>query len=477
MAGAEWRWPLMFMLSLVMIGLHFPLGYLGVLVILINRLRNDKYDFVIMFTLMIGGYNLTTIFEFTPLLNHIVLLICTIGVCLLKKPLILRKIIYGIVAYLLVLLFFALYSDETLHVQSIEIMHYMSIIYFVIPIMVFSGHEFDIKVFMRHVFVYALIFCIFYAVDTYIINGFVLLPRDISMLGYDMDSTFMDPYAFPFSMAFPRHWPPGLYILLLCVFPAMYFYKLKRWHWVVIVLALASSRTFTFILALIITAIIFQPNVRRALLFMLIGIVSVVGLYFVDDALPKHFDIEEGTPQSTLRIQSSIQQFFDLTQATDDEDFAKFGTGRMAQAIPKIEHLYSLNLQWTGFGFLSRTKTTNNKYIIENELYDNPEIAEEVAVGVEIVPIQIFLTIGYLGLILHIIFFMYLCRCVKGLKYSRYFYSVLFAFAVIGLAGMDGWIRSASLNLISLALAAVILAQKRELGFSLPPERKEYAHD
>ena len=58
LAGAEWRWPLLFMLSLVMIGLHFPLGYLGVLVILINRFRNDKYDFMIMFTLMIGGYNL-----------------------------------------------------------------------------------------------------------------------------------------------------------------------------------------------------------------------------------------------------------------------------------------------------------------------------------------------------------------------------------------------------------------------------------
>ena len=464
------------MLSLVMIGLHFPLGYLGVLVILINRLRNDKYDFVIMLTLMIGGYNFTTIFEFTPLLTHIVLLICVIGTCLLKKPLILRKIIYGIVAYLIVLLFFAIKSEETLYVQSIEIMHYMSIIYFVIPIMVFSGHEFDIKVFMRHLFVYALIICLFYAIDTFIINGFVLLPRDISMLSFDMDSTFADPYAFPFSMTFPRHWPPGLYILILCVFPLMHYYKLKRWHWLLVILALASSRTFTFILCLIIPAIIYQKNMRRALLSMLLGVAGLMGLYFLDDALPKHYDTEEGS-QSTLRIQSSIQQFFDLTQATDDEDLAKFGTGRMAQAIPKIEHLYSLDLQWTGFGFLSRTKTTNNKYIIENELYDNPEIAEEVAVGVEIVPIQIFLTIGYLGLILHIIFFMYLCWCVHGLKYSRYFYSALLAFGIAGLAGMDGWIRISSLYLISLSLAAVLLAQKRDLGFSMPPLRKQYIHD
>ena len=88
LAGAEWRWPLLFMLSLVMIGMHFPLGYLGALVILINRMRNDKYDFVIMFTLMIGGYNLTTQSEFTALLVHIVTLICIVGICLLKKPLV-----------------------------------------------------------------------------------------------------------------------------------------------------------------------------------------------------------------------------------------------------------------------------------------------------------------------------------------------------------------------------------------------------
>ena len=133
MAGAEWRWPLLFMLSLVMIGLHFPLGYLGALVILINRMRNDKYDFVIMFTLMIGGYNLTTQSEFTALLVHIVTLICIVGICLLKKPPICRKIIYGFLGYFIILLMFALKSDETLWVQSIEMMNYMIIIYFVVP--------------------------------------------------------------------------------------------------------------------------------------------------------------------------------------------------------------------------------------------------------------------------------------------------------------------------------------------------------
>ena len=95
----------------------------------------------------------------------------------------------------------------------------------------------------------------------------------------------------------------------------------------------------------------------------------------------------------------------------------------------------------------------------------------------EIVPIQIFLTIGYWGLILHVLFYLYLCWCVRKLKYARYFYSMLVIFAIAGIGGFAGWIRPASLYLISIALAAVVMAQKRELGFSLPPERKEYAHD
>ena len=464
------------MLSLVMIGLHFPLGYLGALVILINRMRNDKYDFVIMFTLMIGGYNLTTQSEFTALLVHIVTLICIVGICLLKKPPICRKIIYGFLGYFIILLMFALKSDETLWVQSIEMMNYMIIIYFVVPLMAFSGQEFDIKVFIRHVFVYTLIFCWFYAIDTFILNGFVLLPRDLSMLTYDMNSTFYDPVIHPFAMTFPRHWPAGLYIMTLCVFPLQYFYKLKRSHWILIILALVACRTFSFIIALVVGYILFQSNTKRVLAYLGIGLVAFVGLYFVDDMLPKNYTTEEGY-ESTLRIQSTVQQFFDLSNATDDEDVAKMGTGRMAQALPKIEHLYSLDLQWWGFGFLSRANTKKAKYIIDNELYNNDEIAEEVAIGVEIVPIQIFLTIGYWGLILHVLFYLYLCWCVRKLKYARYFYSMLVIFAIAGIGGFAGWIRPASLYLISIALAAVVMAQKRELGFSLPPERKEYAHD
>ncbi len=469
-------WPLMYMLSLVMIGLHFPLGYLGVLAILVNRFRQDKYDFVIMFTLLIGGYNLLTQAELTSLLVHIVMLICIIGLCMLKKTPFCRKIVYGLLGYFLILLAFAFISDESLWVQSIEMMNYLSIAYFIVPIMVFSGEEFDIKLFTRHLMVYALIFCTFYCIDTFIINGFVLLPRDASMLTYNMNSTFDDPFAFPLSMTFPRHWPMGLYILMACIFPIMHFYKLSRWHWLLIILAFVSSRTFSFTMGLIIAAIIYQNNSRRALWSLLIGVIAITGLYFIDDALPKNYDVESGA-QSTLRIQSSIQQFFDVTQATDDEDLAKFGTGRMAQALPKLEHLYSMGLEWTGFGFLSRANTKSQKYIIVNELYDNPEIEEEVATGVEIVPLQIFLTIGYLGLILHIAFFIYLCWCIRKLKYARYFYSILVAFAIAGFGGFSGWIRPNSLYLIAIVLSAVILAQKRELGFSLPPLQKEHSYD
>ena len=84
----------------------------------------------------------------------------------------------------------------------------------------------------------------------------------------------------------------------------------------------------------------------------------------------------------------------------------------------------TLTKEWTGFGFLDRFRTTNQKYIIENELYIDVSNSEEVAVGVEVIVFEIILTIGYIGLIIHILFYVYLWWIIRKFKFSGYFLSV-----------------------------------------------------
>ncbi|MDE6287354.1 MAG: hypothetical protein K2M00_01050, partial [Muribaculaceae bacterium] len=55
----EFLWPLLFMLSMSMIGLEFPLGFLFVPLIMFSRFRNDRYDFIVQLTIFLGGYTLT----------------------------------------------------------------------------------------------------------------------------------------------------------------------------------------------------------------------------------------------------------------------------------------------------------------------------------------------------------------------------------------------------------------------------------
>ena len=117
-------------------------------------------------------------------------------------------------------------------------------------------------------------------------------------------------------------------------------------------------------------------------------------------------------------------------------------------------------------------RTTSTKYIIENELYNNPEVADEVATGVESVPFQIVLDIGILGLIVHILFFVFMWLSIRKLPHSGLFLSTICLFAIIGISGMEGLIRKDSLILVGLAFAAVVLNDKRNIGgFELPPVR------
>lgn len=462
---SDYAWPLAFMLSASMVGLRFPLGYLLIVVVLINRFIKNKYDFIIQLTLFFGGFQLLHQDDLHLPLDKLVFLISAVLIILFRKNRLMVKTVGLLVLYALGIMVFVMLSEERLRVQLTGIIIWLSFIYFIVPLAVFSGREFDIKVFFRHVFVYAFIFCIYYILDGIVLGGNVFMPRDSSAVFYGQINTFMSLPMSPLS--FKRIWPIGLYILTLCLFPMLKYYRLTKLQWALIVIALAVSRTFMLIIAVSCVFVMFQGNKKLVFRYAVIGIIAMFVLYHVDTK--ETFVSDDGEAQTMLRIRSSVDQFISLADVQDEEDLAKFGTTRMAQIIPKWQLLYDLNRQWIGFGFLSRSETKMTKYIIINELYTNPELAEEVATGVEVVPIQIILTVGYLGLIIHVLFLIGLWMIVRKLRYAKYFLSVMIAFILLGLSGLSGMVYIHGLYMSALAYGAVVLANRRELGgFALP---------
>lgn len=464
------KWYVFFLLSMALIGLDFPLGFLFVPVILVNRYLKDKYDFIIMLTTFFGQYGLTSDADLHfPVYNLAFLCMITCAI-LLKKNATIRKLLLIAVVYLAGLLVFAMLSEETMRVQYITILRYMGLFYCLVPIAVFSGLEFDMKIFSRKVITMTLLCCIFYIIDSVIFSGPVLFPRDTSYMATEIIPTFNNLYINPLSFHFIRHWPDGIFILLICIAPFAKMFKLNKTQWVIIILALLVCRTFMLIVTFGVLYLLAIGKGKKIIIYTIAFLGLGTVLYFVDSSFPTDED-----DQSPLRISSSVDQllFFDIEKA-DDEDVAELGSTRGAQIVPKFELLYELDREWVGFGFLHRELTTNPKYIIYNELYLDPEQAEEVAIGVECMPANIILQMGYLGLIFHIAILIWLWLTVSKLKGAFNLKYAMIAFICVGLTGLAGGLTSPKgLFWTSLVLAAVILSNKKELrGFELDPNKK-----
>ncbi len=460
-------WPLVFLLSLSMVGLHFPLGYLLAPVILISRFKKDKYDFMIMLMFMLYGYsfyNTEDIYFKTQDLAAIVALVCLV---IVKKPPLFKKIIAGIAIYALCLFILASLSDEPMISQIYGPRNHLLISILFLPIVIFSGEEFNIFELFRHLFVYMFIICCFYIIDSVLLGGYLLIPK--SLAGWGESSTFYSLNINPISNAFFRRTIHTLFILALCVYPMAKYYKLSTLYWIVFLLSLYITRTFSVIVAFVIVYFLSQGNFKKIGKYAVICVLTFTVLYFVDGLITGNKKVEEYEngltyTSSVLRIKSHVDQIGQLLSGNlDEETAAALGSTRGAQVIPKMQHLYDLDKEWTGFGFLDRFRTTNQKYIIENELYIDVSNSEEVAVGVEVIVFEIILTIGYIGLIIHILFYVYLWWIIRKFKFSGYFLSVAGFYVIAGFGGFGGLIEPYALTMAGIAYGSVLLMNKDKI--------------
>ena len=161
---------------------------------------------------------------------------------------------------------------------------------------------------------------------------------------------FLRPADVAVILQFFRKYPPGLFPMVLLVYPIARYYKLRFWQWSVIILALFASQTFSVLSGFIAAYIFFRFGIRKLFLAIFLGLLSLVALYYVDGLLPERKN--EYITQSRLRIKSSVDQIAIIMEAADDEDLAKFASGRMAQILPKLDLVNEEGRQWTGLGFL-----------------------------------------------------------------------------------------------------------------------------
>lgn len=453
-----WKLPLCYMLTLSLFGLLlYPMAAVS-LIFSLYQWRRDRYNFLIMLTLFWGG------FGFWPpeLPTGYLLLAVSIALWfLMRKPPILKRTLIAIAVYIAFMFVIALLSVENIKIQVFMMSRYWMILYIIVPFAVFAGHKFEFDVFLRKLMPFALMIAIFYILDAYIISGHILLPNDSGNNG----STIFSPAIHPFSGLIYRIYPPGIFFYALFFIPLLHKYRLRWWQWTLFVGSLVACQTFTIIIGFLVTYIVFQGKIKQIMLWGIGGVVFLIGLYFVDGMLPTQ--IRGDVVQSRLRIKSSVDQFLDLFNAVDEEDIAEFGSGRMAQIIPKLEIVEREHRELIGLGFLHPQKTTLNQYIIDNEYYSDIEKAEEVSAVVEISQVQVFIQMGWLGLIVVTGFYLYLYYIIRKLPHSYYYLSVCLLNFMWGFGGFAGIYSSDGCMTIAIAYAAIILSAREELpGFN-----------
>ncbi len=458
-----WWGPILFMLSMSAVGLSFYPAWLIVLAMLLKRFRTDRYEALIMLLIILAGSGFRD--QPTTIECTLIYLVSIPLIFLLRKTATTVRILKVWAVYSVGCLGFAFLSLESIISQGMVLMWYLSFIFIMIPLGMFAGRSFSMDDFFNRLYPFAMIFMAFYWIDGLILCGPVMLSRLQPFVGV---MKFYELYIIPFgglSGYIARLYPAGFYIPMMLVYPVVRRYRLRIWELVLFLGALFITKTFALISVMLLGYIICQKGFGRVSKYIIVGTGLFLAIYGIDVAISDPADIvtAEG---SKLRIASTVTQFVVLDDAQDVEDLSEFGTGRMAQIIPKVERLYELGLEWTGFGFLHPLKTENRMFMIENHLYSDIEQSYESVATVEVIPVQVFLNMGYLGLIWHILYLIALVLCVRKLPDAKYAWSLMVMFIWIGISGFCGMMSAQGQIVVATAFAVVILQEKTRLGIN-----------
>lgn len=453
-----WGVPVLFMLSMTAVGLSFYPAWLIVLMMLVKRFKTDRYEALIMLLIALGGYGLRP--GPTTIECLIIYAVAVPLIFLLRKTAVTRRAlaIWGVYAAGCLILSFR--SIEPLSGQLLVLMWYLSFLFFLIPLGMFAGRSFRMDDFFNRLYPYAVIYCVYYWIDGLVLCGPVMLPVIQPFVGIH---TFWDLYVIPFGGFIARVYPPGIYLTLMLIYPLTRSHRLRWWETVLFIGVLVISKTFSLIAAVVLGYIICHKGFSKVSKRIILATGLFAAVYALDLSISDLSQIATGEG-TKLRIASTVNQFVLLDSAQDAEDLAEFGTGRMGQVIPKVERLYEMGLEWTGFGFLHPTKTDNPSLMIENPYYSDIANNYESVAAVEVIPVQVFLNMGYIGLAWHVLFLLGMILVIRKLPDAKYFWSLMAIFICLGVGGFCGMVQPQGQMIVGTAFAMVILQEKTRRG-------------
>ncbi|MCD8393288.1 MAG: hypothetical protein LUC85_00445 [Bacteroidales bacterium] len=451
-APGEWGWAAGWLFSMALTGLEFYPAYLILMILLVHKWRTNRYDFLVMATLMFGGFRFLDPEQLPAMkIYDIALVVCFAGIFLLKMNKVTKRVTWLILAYIAVVWLFAMLSEEVMSVQIRRMRYTWLVIYCLFPLLVFANREFDIMEMFRKMMIYCIVIYVLYFIDGVILSGFFFIPLGSFGDWYgEGHSTLAHPWIDLFAFNVPRISATPIIFTCIIIYPVAKFFNLQRWQWVAFWVANLVSRTMSILAGFIVTYLCFRGLGKKVAIVIIIGLLALPGVYYVDKATGEW-----------LRVATTVDQFIAIKDGNvPEEELAEFMSGRMAQVIPKMDLLYSMNRQWIGFGFIHPKYSKSRKYFIKNELYVDVSQSEEVATAVEIAQVQTILDTGYLGLIAQTIFFILFYLAVRKEEYANYYLSVLVMVSIGGIGGMCGLNQPNGLLPVGLALGVVLLANR-----------------
>lgn len=446
---SDWMQALWFLLSLALVGLQLWPVLLLTFALMVKSWRKARYHFMIQLYLLcsISGFINVRFFSFRTDILMIFAFFAFFAIP--KRQIELRRTLWLFLAYAACLFAIALTSTELITIQLRMYRYMLYFFAFLVPLYIFRDREFSAKKFFETTAVYALIICAFYFLDGFVFRGWVMVPGTVS--DYEL-SRFTAIIAAPFNFSyFPRKYPPGLFMLLLLIYPLIHFFRFDWKQWALVAFALLASRTMTLVSALVIPYLAFYGKAKQVIKASVVACVLLVALFYVDRATG-----------SFMRVASTVEQFTNLEQNMDREELAQFGSARMAQIIPKMEMLYEKHRQWLGFGFIHPTLSKSTSVQLSNDLYSDVEKSDENASGtsIEEAHFQTILSTGYLGLIIQTLFYFGLYFVVRRLPLAKYYLCTLVAIEIFGFGGFTTLNNSTGLLLAAWSYAVVLLAAR-----------------
>lgn len=448
---AQWGWSIAFLLSLAMIGLKFFPGYPIAFFILADRFFRCREEFTVQLFILATVSGMYTEAAFPFKWCDILLVGGAVAAAALRFDRQVRLIILATAVFVAAVVALAMLSSEPMMVQVRLMRYYFLIIAFTIPLALFLRRRPCMELLMRYVVIYSIAMAAFYVIDGFVLCGDVLVPCTPTAGGTPHNSVWNDLFWAPLTTYFPRKWPAGLFIWIMGAWIIAARYRLRLFWWLVLLGGALACRTMTFLAGVAVVYLIgIAPRIRLRR-YIIPAAIGLVAIYQIDSATG-----------SFMRVSSTVDQFFEVKKAIETDDIAAvadFGSGRMAQAIPKLLLLVEQRRVLTGFGFIHPSRSAiNTSLLYQNDLYrdQSADNTLEMPTVVEVTQLQTVLQIGLIGLLLQSLFFIAIWYLVRTRPLSRLYLAVIIGVSISGLGGFIGFIFPASLW-VAFALALTLL--------------------